>query len=200
MFDTEALLNSGGLLILLFVVYGQIGLFFCFFLPGGGFMFAAGLLIATGGFDYTVSTVCILLVIAAMAGNVTGYWFGWKTRHWIYEREDSRFLKRRYLASGENFYKKHGPIALTIGLFFPIIRTFAPIVSGIIRLNFSRFLLFTGFGSVAYVLCFVLAGYLMGTSPFLKPYLPYIIILTILVITLPVVIRINREMKKERPG
>src|SRR5690606_16834337 len=143
MYDTESLINSGGLLILFLAVYGQIGLFFCFFLPSGAFMFAAGILIATGSFDYSVLTVCTLLSIAAVAGNATGYWFGRKAGNYITDKKDSRFLKQRYLLVGENFYKKHGAIALTIGLFLPIIRTFAPIVSGMIRLDLRRFFLFT---------------------------------------------------------
>lgn len=195
MFDTESLINYGGLVLLILSVYGQTGLFFCFFLPSGGLMFTAGVLIATGSFDYNILVVCALLAVAAVGGNVTGYWFGIKTGHLLRDRKDSRFFRRQYLVTAEQFYKKHGAIALAVGLFLPLIRTFAPIVAGMIRLNFRRFLLFTTIGSIAYVFSFVLAGYLIGNMPFLRPYLKYFIIFIIIAVTIPVVIRIIREFR-----
>lgn len=195
MFDTESLINYGGLLIVILSVYGQTGLFFCFFLPSGGFMFTAGVLIATGRFDYSLVTVCLLLVLAAVAGNATGYWFGRKTAHLIQNRKDSRFFRKQYLVSAEGFYKKHGAVALAAGLFLPLIRTFAPVVSGMVRLDFRRFLLFTTIGSIAYVFSFVMAGYLIGGMPFLRPYLKYFVVVVIIVVTIPVVVRIIREFR-----
>lgn len=198
MFDVESLINYGGLLFLFLAVYGQTGLFFCFFLPSGGFMFAAGVLIATGSFDYHILTVCILLAAAAVAGNMTGYWFGRKTGPLLYNRKDSRFFRRQYLVSAEHFYKKYGSIALAAGVFLPLIRTFAPVVGGIIRLDFRRFFLFTTIGSIAYVFSFISAGYLIGNLPFLRPYLKYFIIFIIVAVTVPVVIRIIREFRKSK--
>lgn len=200
MFDAESLINYGGLLLLILSVYGQTGLFFCFFLPSGGLMFTAGVLIATGSFDYNVLAVCGLLSLAAVAGNMTGYWFGRKTGHLLQNRKDSGFFRQQYLVSAEHFYKKHGAVALAAGLFLPLIRTFAPIVAGMIRLDFRNFLLFTTIGSIAYVFSFVLAGYLVGNMPFLRPYLKYFIIIIIIAVTIPVVIRIIREFRKKAQG
>jgi membrane-associated protein len=196
MFDTEALISYGGLALLLLAVYGQTGLFFCFFLPSGGLMFTAGVLMATGSFDYNVLAVCLLATAAAVAGNATGYWFGRKAGPMLQKREDSRFFRRQYLVSAEGFYKKNGAVALAVGLFLPLIRTFAPIVAGMIRLDFRRFLLFTAIGSAAYVFSFVFAGYLIGSMPFLKPYLKYFIIFIIVAVTIPIVTRIIREFRK----
>lgn len=197
MFDAESWINYGGLLVLFLAVYGQTGLFFCFFLPSGGFMFTAGVLIATGSFKYNVLAVCALLSVAAVAGNATGYWFGRKTGPLLYNREDSRFFRRQYLVSATRFYEKYGAVALAAGLFLPLIRTFAPIVAGMIRVDFRRFMLFTTIGSIAYVFSFVLAGYLIGSMPFLKPYLKYFIIIFIITVTIPVIIRIVREFRKK---
>ena len=82
------------------------------------------------------------------------------------------------------------------GLFFPIIRTFAPIVAGIVQMNFRKFMLFTFIGSVTWVLSFVLAGYFIASMPFLKPYLKYVIIAIIILVTTPIVTRIIKEIKK----
>ena len=195
-FDVEALIRYGGLLIVLIAVYGQTGLFFCFFLPSGGLMFTAGVFVATGVLHYNIFTVCCLLILASLLGNSTGYGFGKKTGPLLYRKKDSRFFKQEYLKAAEKFYEKYGGIALTGGLFFPIIRTFAPIVAGVIKLNFRKFILFTFIGSVAWVLSFVLTGYFIASMPFLKPYLKYIIIAIIVFVTIPVVVRIIKEFKK----
>ncbi|HET9825326.1 MAG TPA: VTT domain-containing protein [Chitinophagaceae bacterium] len=195
-FDVESLIRYGGLLIVFVAVYGQTGLFFCFFLPSGGLMFTAGVFVATGGLHQNLFTVCGLLIIASLLGNITGYWFGKKTGPLLYKREDSKFFKQEYLKTAERFYDRYGGMALTVGLFFPIVRTFAPILTGMIKMNFRKFIWFTFVGSVAWVLSFVLSGYLIARMPFLKPYLKYIIIAIIVFVTIPVVIRIVKEFRK----
>jgi membrane-associated protein len=195
-FDLESLIRYGGLLVVFLAVYGQTGLFFCFFLPSGGLMFTTGVFVATGSLHYDLFTICSLLTLASMLGNITGYWFGKKTGPLLYKRQDSKFFKQAHLKAAENFYKKHGGLALAGGLFFPIVRTFSPIVAGMVNLNFRRFLLFTFIGSVLWVSGFVSAGFLIASMPFLKPYLKYIIIGIVITVTIPVVIRIIREFKK----
>jgi membrane-associated protein len=196
MFDVESLIRYGGILLVFLAVYGQTGLFFCFFLPSGGLMFTTGVFVATGSLHYNLFSICILLTIASLLGNVTGYWFGKKTGPLLHKRKDSRFLKKEYFQKAENFYTKYGGFALTAGLFFPIIRTFAPIVAGMITMNFKKFLLYTFIGSVLWVSSFVSAGFLIASMPFLKPYLKYIIIAIIILVTIPTIIRIIKEFKK----
>lgn len=198
MSDTETLLELGGLLLILLAVYGQTGLFFCFFLPSGGLLFMAGVLIATDHFDHFLATVCISAILAAILGNITGYWIGQKAGPMLFKHEDSRFFKKQYLVTAENFYKKYGAMALSIGIFLPLIRTFGPMVAGIIKLKFSRFLLYVLIGSIAWVLSFTMAGYLIGSLPFLQPYLKYIIIAIIIAVTVPVVIKITRNLQQNR--
>jgi len=179
-FDPEALISYGGLLIVFLLVYSTTGLFFCFFVPSGAVLFAAGVFVATGGLDYSFFTVCSLLILAAVLGSITGYWFGRQTGPLLYSREDSRFFKKHHLKTAEAFYNKYGWLALTAGLFLPIIRTFAPIVAGIIKLDIRRFLLLTFTGSMIWIVSFVTAGYFIGSRPYLKPWLNYIVILFIL--------------------
>lgn len=198
MFDTKMLIDYGGLLLIFLVVYGQTGLFFCFFIPSGAFMFAAGAMLASGMLDCNLITASSLLVVAAILGNMTGYFFGKKAGPLFYNRPDSRFFKKEHLATAENFYDKYGGRALSIGLFLPIIRTFSPIVAGMVRLNFRRFVWYVTLGSVSWVLSFLLAGYLIGSRPFFKPYIKYIVTGIVCVVTIPVVIRIIKEFKKKK--
>jgi membrane-associated protein len=195
-FDAESWIRYGGLLLVFIMVYGQSGLFFCFFLPSGAFMFTAGVFVATGAMDHNIITVCSLLILASVLGNMTGYWFGKKAGPLLYNRKDSRFFRREHLAAAEVFYKKYGRMALTAGAFFPIIRTFAPIVAGMINVNFRQFIISSLSGEILLVLSFVFAGYLIGSMPFLKPYLKYIIIGIIILVTVPIVISIVREFRK----
>lgn len=197
MFNAESLLQYGGLAIVFLAVYCQTGLFFCFFLPSGGLMFTAGVFVATGQLNYNIVTVCFLLITAAVLGNITGYGFGWKTGPLLYKRKESKFFRKQHLQAAESFYKKYGKIALAGGLFFPIIRTFAPIVAGMIKMSFRRFILFTTIGAVGWIASFVMAGYLIGSVPALKPYLKYIILFIIITVTSPIVIRIVKHLNRQ---
>ena len=197
-FDPESLVSDGGLLIVLLLVYGSTGLFFCFFIPAGAILFTVGIFTATGELQYDIFTVCSLLILASVLGNLTGYWFGWKTGPLLYKRKDSRFFKKQHLKTAETFYNKYGWLALTVGLYLPIIRTFASIVAGMVRLDFRRFILLTVAGSVVWILSFVLAGYFIGSRPYLKPWLNYIVIGFILVVTIPLIIWIFKELRKMR--
>ena len=197
-FDVESLIRNGGLLAVFLVVYGTTGLFFCFFIPVGAFLFTAGIFIATGVLDYDLFTFCAFLILASVLGNLTGYWFGWKAGPMLYKRKDSKFFRKRHLTTADSFYKKYGWLALTLGLYLPIIRTFASIVAGIVRLNFRRFILLVFSGSVVWIVSFVSAGYFIGSRPFLKPWLKYIVIAFIVAVTIPLIIWTGKELRKMR--
>ncbi len=197
-FDVEALIRYGGLLMVFLTVFGTTGLFFCFFIPVGAVLFTTGIFIATGGLGYDIFTVCSLLILASVLGNLTGYWFGWNAGPMLYRKKDSRFYKKRHLTTAATFYKKYGWLALTAGLYLPIIRTFAPIVAGIVRLNFRRFLLLTFSGSIVWIISFVSAGYFIGSRPFLRPWLKYIVVAFILAVTIPLIVWTAKELRRMR--
>ena len=196
--DAESLIRYGGFLIVCLMVYGSTGLFFCFFIPTGAFLFTAGILAATGDLHYDIYTTCSLLILASVMGNITGYWFGRKTGPLLYRKKDSKFFRKQHLVTAESFYKKYGWLALTLGLYLPVIRTFASIVAGIIRLDFRRFILLAFSGSVVWILSFVLAGYFIGSRPVLKPWLKYIVLGFVLAVTIPLIIWTTRELTKMR--
>lgn len=194
-FNPESLLDYGGLLIAFLLVFGTTGLFFCFFIPSGGVLFAAGMLVASGSLDHSLFFVCMILIAASISGNLTGYWIGWKAGPLLYKREDSKFFRKDHLRAAEAFYRKYGKWALTIGLYIPIVRTFVSAVAGIIRMNFRSYFLLICIGSVLWVVGIVMLGYLVGIVPFLKKWSTYIIIVFLLVVTTPILIRVIREFR-----
>ena len=197
-FDIESLIRNGGMIIVWLIVYASTGLFFCFFLPVGAALFVTGVLAVKGDVTYDIFTICGLLIPAAILGNITGYWIGWKAGPLLYKRKDSKFFKQRHLKKAESFYEKYGWLTLTLGLYLPIIRTFAPAVAGIIRLRFRRFIFLTVAGSIAWVLSFVLAGYFIGSRPYLKPWLTYIVIFFVVFVTVPLLVSIIKQFRKPK--
>lgn len=195
-FNAESLIRNGGLLLVFLFVFGQTGLFFCFFLPSGALMFTAGVFAATGALPYNIVVICSLLTIAAISGNSTGYWFGRKTGPLLYKRKDSKFFRYEHLQAASKFYEKWGGLASAVALFFPIIRTFAPMVAGTVKMNFGRFFLFSLIGSVLWVTGFVLAGYFIGSISQLKDYIGYILVAIIVAVTTPIVVGIIKKLKK----
>lgn len=187
--DPKQLLLQGGFYVLLFVVFAETGLFFGFFLPGDYLLFLAGMFVATNKLDVTIYTLVIGLILAAIAGNFVGYWFGRKTGPVLYQRKDSLFFKKRYLKAAEVYYHKQGAFALIMGRFIPIVRTFAPIFAGIVKLNFKRFALYNVTGAILWVTSLTLLGYFLGRKyeKEIDNYLIYIIIGFIAVTTIPLI-------------
>ncbi|NCD70395.1 DedA family protein [Mucilaginibacter agri] len=187
--DAKSIISQGGFYLLLVVVFAETGLFFGFFLPGDYLLFMAGLLCATGAFDVPVFTLVSSLIIAGILGNYMGYWFGYRTGPLVFNKDDSIFFKKRYIVMAEKFYEKYGGMALILGRFFPIIRTFAPIFAGVVKVKFRKFSLYNIIGSIAWVCTLTLSGYFLGKKyPQLKDYLQYIILALIIITTIPLVI------------
>lgn len=186
--DAQSIISQGGFYLLLIVIFAETGLFFGFFLPGDYLLFLAGILCATGLLNIPVYFLVSGLIAAGFLGNYVGYWFGYRTGPILFSKDDSFFFKRRYVRIAEDFYNKHGGMALVLGRFFPIIRTFAPIFAGVVRVDFKKFSLYNLIGSVAWVSTLTLSGYYLGMKyPQLKNYLHYIVISLIVITTLPLI-------------
>ena len=185
--DPKHLLLVGGFYVVLFVVFAETGLFFGFFLPGDYLLFMAGMFVATNRLDVSIYTLIIGLVIAAIAGNFVGYWFGRKTGPVLYQKKDSLFFKQRYLIAAEDYYRKQGAFALILGRFIPIVRTFAPIFAGVVKLDFRKFAFYNISGAILWVTSLTLLGYILGRQfeKEIDSYLLYIIITFIAITTIP---------------
>lgn len=188
--DPEKLLKEGGFYVVVFVIFAETGLFFGFFLPGDYLLFLAGMFVATGRLDVNIYVLVLGLFIAAVAGNFTGYWFGRKTGPMLYKRKDSFFFKKRYLLAAEKYYRKQGAFALIMGRFVPIVRTFAPIFAGVVKLDVKKFAIYNILGAILWIASLTLLGYFLGRrfAQQIEEYLVYIIVGFIVITTIPLVI------------
>jgi len=190
-----SIINYGGTDLLLFVVFAETGLLVGFFLPGDSLLFTAGLLCGIKLFHIHIVLLLCGLCFAAITGNIVGYWFGYRTGKALFKREDSLIFKKRYVELTHSFYSRHGGKALILGRFLPIIRTFAPILAGVIQIGFKRFMIYNIIGSIAWVLSLTLGGYYLGQKfPWVINYLEYIVI-TLIIVTLIPVVRAYRNEK-----
>lgn len=137
-----------------------------------------------------IATMISGLIIAAFAGNFVGYWFGYHTGPMLYKRKESVFFKQKYLKAAEAYYNKRGAFALIMGRFVPIVRTFAPIFAGVVKLDTKKFALYNLTGAVLWICSLTLSGYFLGKEfeKQIEEYLAYIIIGFILITTIPLII------------
>lgn len=197
--NPESIIMYGGFWLLLFVVYAETGLFVGFFLPGDSLLFTAGLLTATGTIGVHIAFVVTGVCLAAIAGNSTGYAFGKRTGNSIFKRKKTFFFKPKHLYAAKDFYDRHGGKAIILGEFLPVIRTFAPIVAGAVKLEYRKFIKYNITGAVLWSNIMILLGYFLGASvPGIKDYLTYIIIFLIVITTIPVVRTIIKERMRSR--
>jgi membrane-associated protein len=199
--DPEKLLREGGFYLVVFVIYAETGLFFGFFLPGDYLLFLAGMFVATGKLDVNIAVLLAGLCVAAISGNFTGYWFGRKTGPVLYTRKESFFFKKRYLKAAEEYYNKQGAFALIMGRFVPIVRTFAPIFAGVVKLDFKKFAFYNIVGGVLWICSLTLLGYFLGKrfEKEINDYLLYIIIGFILITTIPLLITFVKSKVVKSP-
>lgn len=198
--DPEKLLKEGGFYLVMFVIFAETGLFFGFFLPGDYLLFLAGMFVATGKLDVNIYVLILGLCICAILGNFTGYWFGRKTGPVLYQRPDSFFFKKRFLKAAETYYHKQGAFALIMGRFVPIVRTFAPIIAGIVRLDFKRFAFYNVSGAIIWIVSLTLLGYFLGKrfEKEINDYLLYIIIGFIVVTAIPLIVTFVKKKVVQR--
>ena len=196
--DAQSIISLG-FYFLLIVVFAETGLFFGFFLPGDYLLFMAGLLCSTGRFNISIYILVLSLIAAGVLGNYAGYWFGYRTGPALFKKNNSFFFNKHYVELADEFYAKHGGMALVLGRFFPIIRTFAPIFAGVVKVDLKKFTLYNFIGSIAWVCTFTLAGYFLGRKyPQLKDYLEYIVLGLIIITTVPLIITFIRQTANKR--
>jgi membrane-associated protein len=197
--NPESIIAYGGIYLLLFVVFAETGLFVGFFLPGDSLLFTAGLLCATGILDIHPLILALLIIIAAVTGNMVGYAFGKKVGPLMFKRKSGFFFRQEHLVTAHEFYIKHGKKTLILSRFLPIVRTFAPIVAGIVKLDYHKFFLYSLTGAILWVSSLVFIGYFMGKYiPGTKDYLGYIVIFLIVITSIPFVYNsLNKRFRKK---
>lgn len=169
------LIRWGGLVGLTAIIFAETGLLIGFFLPGDTLLLTAGLLSAATG-EPPLGWMLLVLSIAAIVGDSTGYAIGRRTGPALYSRRDSRFFKQEHLQRARAFYEKWGGITIVLARFVPVVRTFAPMVAGIAGMNYRRFVLFNVVGGIAWIFSMTLVGYFFGQIPFVQKHLEKIIL------------------------
>ncbi len=197
--DPESILSYGGLALLLFVVFAETGLLIGFFLPGDSLIFISGMICVSKPELLGVNIYILItaLSLAAILGNIAGYWFGYKVGPALFKRKDSLIFKKSYLVITQNFYNVNGGKTLILGRFLPIIRTFAPILAGVIRIDFKKFMLYNLVGAIAWIGLLAGLGYYFGTNTWVQNNIRYIVIALIITTLIPVLIGYIKEKKSK---
>jgi membrane-associated protein len=212
-------IKYGGLWLLLFIIFAETGLLFGFFLPGDSLLFVAGIystnlareflkVVGLGGVQnewFELLILCALISTAGILGNLVGYWTGRKVGPAMYNWKDNFLFKQRYLHEAHDFYDKHGGGAIVFARFLPFIRTFAPIVAGIVGMDRKKFVFYNVIGCVAWVVSMIFAGHFLQIwvkNQFgieLKDKLELIVIIIIAVTTAPVFWKFFFGKKAKKP-
>jgi membrane-associated protein len=185
-----------GYAVLFAIVFAETGLLVGFFLPGDSLLFLVGTVAGAGHLN--IVTINIVLMAAAILGDTFGYLLGRKTGPVIFSRPDSRLFRREHVERTRVFYEKHGGKTIIYARFVPIIRTFAPFVAGVGKMDYLRFLSFNIFGGVGWVFAMTMLGYLLGEVPLVKRHLEKVVLLVIFVSVLPVIAEAVKAYRKPK--
>ncbi|MDI9363629.1 MAG: VTT domain-containing protein [Flavobacterium sp.] len=195
---------NGGLWLMLLIIFAETGLFIGFFFPGDSLLFVAGIFsdkLAASVFDTGNVYLNLLLIIAlttaaGILGNAVGYWFGRRIGSAMFQWNDNILFKKKYLHQAQDFYEKHGGGAIVFARFVPIVRTFAPIVAGIVAMDKAKFTFFNILGCIAWVTSMILGGHflqqwILNQFHFdLKQHLEVIVLGIVFVTTAPVIVKL----------
>src|SRR3989344_5102445 len=196
--DPKFLVVTFGLIGIFAIVFAESGLFFGFFLPGDSLLFTAGLLASQGHFD--VILLWLGCMVCAIAGDSVGYMFGKEVGPKIFSREDSIFFHKEHVRRTQDFYAKHGKKTIILARFIPIVRTFAPILAGVGRMEYKTFISYNVIGGVLWTTLLIFLGFTLGALiPSVDKYLLPIVLLIIVISFIPVILELWKA-ERERAG
>lgn len=193
-FDITSLIQSGGILIVAFIVFAESGLLIGFWLPGDTLLIGAGILASQG--EISISWLVISVIIAAIVGDNVGYSIGRRSGDKIFKKEDGIFFQKEHVERAEKFYEVHGGKTIVLARFVPIVRTFAPLVAGVGKMPRRRFMTFNIVGGILWGAGLTLLGYWFGSKiPHLEEYVHYVLIGVVIISIGSSLIHILREEK-----
>ncbi|MFE0641616.1 DedA family protein [Streptomyces sp. NPDC058877] len=197
--EPDHLISVFGLIGILAVVFAESGLLIGFFLPGDSLLFTAGLLTASHRYlTQPLWLVCLLVVVAAAAGDQAGYLFGRKLGPALFRRPDSRLFKQQNAVKAAAFFADHGPRSLVLARFVPVVRTFIPIVAGVSAMHYRTFVRFNLIGAALWGTGVILLGYFLGQVPFVTAHIELILIALVAASVVPLAVEYVRT--RRRPG
>jgi membrane-associated protein len=196
--NSEEIIQTGGLFAIILIVYIENGLFFGFFLPGDYLLFLSGVFASTLVLKVAITPLLLYVSVAAILGSLTGYLSGRFFGDKIQNRKDSLFFKQKHIEKTRDYFEKYGVRTLIIARFLPIVRTFAPILAGLVKMNFLRYMLYNVLGGLIWVFTLVGGGYFLGIKyPGIVDYVEYIV-LFFLGITTVTVIKGFLDLRKDK--
>ncbi|MCC8154781.1 MAG: DedA family protein [Tannerellaceae bacterium] len=185
-------------LILFLVIFSETGLFFMAFLPGDSLLFVTGALAAAPANHLNVHLIVLLFIAAAILGNITNYAIGSKLGVRLTRTPNPRYLKPRHLEATHRFYEKYGGKTIVLARFVPFVRTFAPFIAGMGKMDYNRFIYFTITGAIFWNVSLIYAGYFLGNVPFVRDNIPWFILLLIVLSNLPATLEIIKKLKERK--
>jgi membrane-associated protein len=200
--DPEYILTSFGDIafwVVVGIIFAECGLLIGFFLPGDSLLFVTGLFIASGAISMNIYLACLILFVAAVAGNVTGYWIGYKAGPSLFSKPESKLFKKEYVEHTHQFFNRYGARAIIMARFVPVVRTFITASAGIGRMDFKKFFVFSAIGGFIWAVCITLAGYFLGNIEFVKKNLEFILLLVVFVSVVPIIFEYIKH-RRQRAG
>ena len=197
--DPQTLIEKGGLALAAAIIFAESGLLIGFFLPGDSLLFIIGFLTSrttgTPRIDYPLPVVLVVLFLAAVAGDQIGYLFGTKVGPSLFKREDSRMFKQSHVIKAQAFFDRHGPKAIVLARFVPVVRTFTPILAGISKMKYRTFVMFNVIGGACWAIGVTLLGYFLGQVSWIKNNIDAAAILIVALSLIPVIVELIRHRR-----
>jgi membrane-associated protein len=195
--DITEMIKAAGYLGVWSIVFAESGILIFFFLPGDSLLFTAGFVASLGYMN--IAILSLGAFVAAMLGNMLGYELGKRFGLKAFERFEGRILKREHLELTQNFYARHGAMAVISARFMPIVRTFVPFLAGVAQVDYKKFMIYSAIGAFLWGVCLTVAGYAFGRiipPEHIDSYLLPIILAVIIVSFLPSIWHLHRERKR----
>ena len=183
-----------GILIIVFI---ETGLLFPL-LPGDSLLFTGGLLAAAPHPPVSIWVLLVCVPLVAVLGDQCAYFIGRRIGPALFDKEDSRLFKKRYVSESHAFFERHGPKTIILARFVPIVRTFTPVLAGVSYMRYPVFLAFDIVGGILWGAGMTLLGYFLGNVPFVKAHLELMILLIVVLSVLPGLMAVGRNLLRRR--
>jgi len=196
-FDVEQIITAGGLLLIAAIIFAESGMFIGFFFPGDTLLIAAGVFAAQG--SLSVTSVILVVIVSAIAGDNVGYHIGKRYGRRLFRKPDGIIFRQAYITRAELFYERWGSRTMLFSHFVPIVRTFAPPVAGVGKMNYRQFVIYDAIGITAWAVSITMVGYWFGTKiPNIDQYAQLAVVVVVLVTLGPTIYHIIKSLREKK--
>jgi membrane-associated protein len=195
--DPTHLINTFGLIGVMAILFAECGLLVGFFLPGDSLLFTAGLLVA-GGLVAPLWVLLVLLPVAAVAGNLVGWWIGRTAGPAVFDRPDSRLFKAHHVARARSFFDRNGARTIFLARFVPVVRTFVTVMAGAARMDFRRFALYSAVGGLVWTVGVTVLGFWLGHVAVVRDHVELFVLGVVVLSLVPVAVEALRSRGRSR--